>query len=87
MDRQYNITSIVDIEWACSLPIEEQHPPFWLSGHPVDDLGGDHEQDFNDMYSDVLKVFEEENNGRSLLGTNFHAKVMMGAFEKKSHWY
>jgi hypothetical protein len=33
VDDQYNITSIVDLEWSCSLPIEMHQPPFWLSGH------------------------------------------------------
>ncbi len=35
VDKDCHITSLIDLEWACSLPIEFQGPPFWLSGRAV----------------------------------------------------
>lgn len=36
VDDDWNITCLVDLEWACSRPIEMQHPPFWLTANAVD---------------------------------------------------
>ena len=38
VDNQWHITCLIDLEWACSLPIELQCPPHWLSGRAVDDI-------------------------------------------------
>lgn len=38
VDDGFNITAIVDLEFACSLPIELQHPPLWLCGLEIDDF-------------------------------------------------
>jgi hypothetical protein len=86
VDQQYSITSIVDIEWCCSLPVEAQHPPFWLSGHMVDDLQGEEEKAFDDMWEEFLTIFEQEDKKHSILGSGFCSKVMRIAHRKKSHW-
>jgi hypothetical protein len=83
VDRQYNITSIVDVEWCCSLPIELQHPPFWLSGYAVDDLEGEKERYFQDMCEEFLEIFQEEERA---LGSEFHTNIMRLALDMKSHW-
>lgn len=83
VDQQYNITSIVDVEWCCSLPIEMQHPPFWLSGHAVDDLEGEKEKLFQDVCEEFLDIFEEEERA---LGSDFCTQVMRLALDMKSHW-
>ncbi|KAL2826910.1 hypothetical protein BJY01DRAFT_143080 [Aspergillus pseudoustus] len=36
VDDDWHITSLVDLEWACSLPIEMVQPPHWLSSTAVD---------------------------------------------------
>jgi hypothetical protein len=87
VDRWYNITSIVDIEWCCSLPIEAQHPPFWLSGHAVDDLAKENERDFDEVCEEFLEIFEQEDSKCSSLGSGFSTKVMRHALKHKLHWF
>ncbi|EED22707.1 conserved hypothetical protein [Talaromyces stipitatus ATCC 10500] len=38
VDAQWNITCLVDLEWACSRPIEMLRPPYWLTNKGVDQL-------------------------------------------------
>lgn len=38
IDAQWQIKCLVDLEWACSRPIEMMVPPFWLTDKGVDEL-------------------------------------------------
>lgn len=40
VDEQWNIKCLIDMEWACSLPIEMQQPPYWLVSCGVDEMEG-----------------------------------------------
>ena len=87
VDKNYNITSIVDLEWFCSLPTEVQHPPFWLSGHAVDDLDGENEHDFMSVCDDFLEVLAKEEDGLSLASPGFYNNTMREAVKKGMHWF
>ena len=90
VDHHCNVTAIVDLEWSCSLPIETQHPPFWLSGHELDELEGENKGDFDRMAEDFLEIFEQEDRcvaRNSSLEPGFCTAVMRAALQKKMHWY
>ena len=87
VDEQYNITSLPDLEWFCALPIETLHPPFWLSGHAVDGLGGENRKCYDDMCMEFLEIFEREDSQYSVLGSGFCTKVLRNALEKNTHWF
>ena len=36
VDKDWHITCLVDLEWACSEPIEMIQPPYWLTNKTVD---------------------------------------------------
>lgn len=38
VDEDWNITCIMDLEFACSSPIEFLQPPYWLDGGLIDDI-------------------------------------------------
>lgn len=38
VDADWNITCLVDLEWACSRPIEMVELPYWLTGKGVDQI-------------------------------------------------
>jgi hypothetical protein len=90
VDHHCNITAVVDLEWSCSLPIETQHAPFWLSGHELDELEGEKTADFDSMCEEFLEIFEEEDQSGtrdSPLEPGFCTAVMKAALKKKTHWY
>ena len=36
VDKDWNVKCLIDLEWACSLPIEMESPPCWLTSRGVD---------------------------------------------------
>ncbi|PLB53810.1 hypothetical protein P170DRAFT_451803 [Aspergillus steynii IBT 23096] len=38
VDEKWNITCLVDLEWACSRPIQMVEPPYWLTNKGVDEI-------------------------------------------------
>lgn len=61
VDDEWNIISLIDLEWAVPMPVEiGLLPPYWLSGRAVDDLEhGDALGEFNEVINELMDVFEE----------------------------
>lgn len=60
VDDEWNIKYLIDLEWACSLPIEMQHPPYWLTSQSVDGLVDEHLTLFDEIYKEFLDAFAHE---------------------------
>ena len=60
VDANWNIRYMIDLEWACSLPVEMLHPPHWLTDRNVDELDGQHWTDFNKIREEFMDAFERE---------------------------
>ena len=60
VDDEWHIKYLIDLEWACSLPIEMQNPPYWLTGRGVDQLEGEHLAEYNDVREEFMEAFENE---------------------------
>ncbi|GAB1200703.1 hypothetical protein APSETT444_010079 [Aspergillus pseudonomiae] len=61
VDSDWNIKSLVDLEWTCSLPVEMLHLPYWLTSRGVDQLyNGEHLDAFSKVHAEFMNVFEEE---------------------------
>lgn len=90
-----NISSIVDLEWCCSLPIEMHQPRFWLSGQEGNDFLKDDDGQaekvatFLATYKEFLDILGVEQKRRSFSSRlAFDPKsIIQGALEKKSYWY
>lgn len=60
VDADWNISYVIDLEWACSLPVEMVHPPYWLTNRNVDELDGEQLTAFNEVRKEFMRVFEKE---------------------------
>jgi hypothetical protein len=60
VDSDWHTKYIIDLEWACSLPIEMVTPPYWITNRAVDQLYGDELQRFENAYQEFTDIFEEE---------------------------
>jgi Phosphotransferase enzyme family. len=60
VDKDWNITCIIDLEWACTRPVEMIHPPSWLSDQPMQLID---EEQYTPLHEEFLDIFEEEENG------------------------
>ncbi|OBT76714.1 hypothetical protein VF21_03925 [Pseudogymnoascus sp. 05NY08] len=89
VDDQWNITSLIDLEWASSLPVELQGPPYWLSGKSLDGMPpGKHLEDFGQMVEEFMKAFEvEEALVVDKAQPLFYSALMRKCWETGSFWY
>ena len=60
VDKDWHIKYLVDLEWACSLPVEMQNPPYWLSSRGIDQLVGEDLTAYNHLHEEFMEVFEFE---------------------------
>jgi hypothetical protein len=60
VDDEWNVKYLIDLEWACSLPIEMQHPQYWLTSQSVDDLVDEELTLFDNVYREFLEIFAQE---------------------------
>ena len=60
VDEQWHIKRLIDLEWACSLPMQMQNPPYWLTNQGVDCLTGEHFAEYNKAHKEFMQIFEHE---------------------------
>ena len=86
VDEEWNIQTIIDLEWAHSQPVEMQVPPYWLTSRPIDafdDAGSVSELGaLFDEYFDIYEAEERANNG-----TLLHGPIMRHVWKAGSFWY
>ena len=60
VDKKWRIKYLIDLEWACSLPIEMQSPPHWLNNRGIDQLEDNDYQDYDILREEFMEAFEIE---------------------------
>jgi hypothetical protein len=92
VDAEWHITSLIDLEWACSLPIQLQSPPYWLSGRGIDQLEhGEHLETYSHLVGEYIDAFaaEEQQLETSIQkrhSTN-QSSIIKKCWETGSFWY
>lgn len=89
VDTEWNITCFVDLEWACSLPIEMIHPPYWLTNKGVDELDSAEYNAVREEFMEILSA-EERNLGPAASGKLLLPRlsdVMNRGWETGTFWY
>ncbi|EEH03547.1 conserved hypothetical protein [Histoplasma capsulatum G186AR] len=60
VDEHWHITCLIDLEWACSHPVEMVAPPYWLSGKRVDELDPENYDETRIEFMDILAAEETQ---------------------------
>lgn len=55
VDKDWNVTYIIDLEWAASLPVEFIQLPHWLAGKEVDGIELDLYTAYLEEYVGILR--------------------------------
>jgi hypothetical protein len=86
VDEDWNIQYLVDLEWACSRPVEMMHPPYWLTNQSVDGIDSDAYEKVRNEFMEIFKEEEQtvlaEKRGSMLLSEVIDYGWQMGTF-----WY
>ncbi|MCJ1310795.1 hypothetical protein MMC25_004462 [Agyrium rufum] len=57
VDDDWHITAIIDLEWACTRPLDMQYLPYWLGGPAIDLIDVDI---FSKAHEEFLAILQEE---------------------------
>jgi hypothetical protein len=92
VDDEWNIKYLIDLEWACSLPIEMQHPPYWLTSQTVDGLVDEQLTLFDKIYREFLDIFAHEEalllpDAQEQQASLLRARIMKRGWEDGSFFY
>jgi hypothetical protein len=89
VDEQWNITYLIDLEWICALPAQMCVEPHWLTGRGVDEITGEHLDEYNAVRTEFLRILEEvEAEYREKEPSLFSlAKMMETGWQTGSFWY
>ncbi|KAH7157503.1 hypothetical protein B0J13DRAFT_171481 [Dactylonectria estremocensis] len=60
VDDDWNLKSLIDLEWACSQPIEMLRFPHWLSGRSMVEVTDEALLTYNERYEEFLTILEAE---------------------------
>ncbi|KAM3502009.1 hypothetical protein MY11210_009201, partial [Beauveria gryllotalpidicola] len=86
VDEQWNITSVIDLEWAHTLPAGMQGPPYWLTSKSIDGFYDQEDRDeFDRAVKEYLIVYEEEEKQRNGHGGQSTAQRL--ACDSGGFWY
>ncbi|KAJ5562194.1 hypothetical protein N7461_000955 [Penicillium sp. DV-2018c] len=92
VDDKWCITCLVDLEWACSRPIQMVEPPYWLTNKGVDQIDA---EEYDKIRNELMTIMNAEESERS---RNFLSKdagetplrlseVMEEAWASGTFWY
>lgn len=62
VDDDWRITCLVDLEWACSRPIQMVESPYWLTNKPIDGIDA---EEYDPLRKELLTSMEAEETKRS----------------------
>ncbi|PLN84892.1 hypothetical protein BDW42DRAFT_183365 [Aspergillus taichungensis] len=81
VDHDWNITGLIDLEWACSQPVEMIHPPHWLTNEAIDLISVD---DYEVMHGEFMDAFAHEEKTFDLPFPLY--SVLKQGLEKGTFW-
>lgn len=92
VDDKWRITCLVDLEWACSRPIQMVEPPYWLTNKGVDQIDV---EEYDRLRKELLTILsaEETEKSCSILskdarGTSLRlSDVMEQSWATGTFWY
>lgn len=89
VDSDWHIKYIIDLEWACSLPIEMVTPPYWITDRAVDQLYGDELPSFENAFQEFMDVFKEEEKSSSPVygDATYRTDIMRKGWKIGNFWY
>ena len=90
VDKDWHVKVLIDLEWACSRPLEMLHPPCWLTGRGVDQLAkGEHLEAYSSVHREFVDAFENEERLFPPVNSDvsYRARIMRRGWTTGHFWY
>ncbi|KAJ6781954.1 hypothetical protein PWT90_02019 [Aphanocladium album] len=86
VDENWNIKTIIDLEWTHTLPVEMQSPPYWLTSKAVDGFKEkQHLEEYEKVLKEYLAVYKDEEIKRN--GSSWQAELQLRTWQRGSFWF
>ncbi|KAF9765753.1 hypothetical protein IL306_001899, partial [Fusarium sp. DS 682] len=85
VDKDWNVTCLLDLEWISALPVEMLAVPYWVTNRKIDEVAGEHFEEFNQVRQQFMRIFEEE-EAKADSDTPL-SRVMQGTWNSKAFWF
>ncbi len=90
VDNNWHVKCLIDLEWACSRPVEMLHPPHWLTDRGVDQLyKGEHLEAYSTVHNEFLDAFENEERSFPTINgdASYRTRIMRRGWTIGNFWY
>jgi len=87
VDANWNITSLIDLEYICALPVERLTVPYWLTGCAINELREERWDEFNKIREEFMDVFEAEARNVTAEHDLSLAQIMRETWESGGVWF
>lgn len=89
VDKNWHIKYVIDLEWACSLPVEMLSAPYWITSRGVDELVDEELERFDTACNEFMDIFEEEEKSFAPVygSAAYRASIMRTGWKSGSFWY
>ncbi|EEP81822.1 predicted protein [Uncinocarpus reesii 1704] len=77
VDKEWNLTCLLDLEWA----------PYWLTGCALDEIDGDHIEEYDQVRREFISIVEEEERKTATKHDISIARIMQQKWETKGVWF
>lgn len=83
VDDEWNIKYFIDLEWACSRPVEMIHPPYWLTNQAIDSINL---ENYESLHIEFMKALAEEESKECKLSSPLLYPVLQEGWNKGTFW-
>ncbi|KAF2803003.1 uncharacterized protein BDZ99DRAFT_400822, partial [Mytilinidion resinicola] len=88
VDKFWNITYLIDLEWVCSLPMDMLGAPYWLTGLGIDQIHDKALQTYDSVCQEYVRIFREEEEAlRGSQSSLRLSELMHSAWTDGRYWY
>lgn len=85
VDRDWNITCIVDLEWTAALPLQFIRPPHWLTSEAIDEINIDQ---YNQVRQEFCAIFQGEERKRGVSENQLsYLSILNDTWDSGTFWY
>ncbi|KAI0467909.1 hypothetical protein F4859DRAFT_219128 [Xylaria cf. heliscus] len=90
VDKHWNVTGLIDLEWICALPSEMLGVPYWLTGCAIDGIEGPSLDNFDLVRREFMILFEEEEKVMQIQACTDNitpSTIMREMWDSKGVWF
>ena len=87
VDKDWNVTCFIDLEWMCALPVENLSMPYWVTGCAIDEILNERLLEFNKTWEEFINIFEEEERKFVTEHSCSLAQIMRKIWELGGTWF